>query len=153
MDSVYKELIDTVNSNNTSEDYSIRTELTHRYFAATAMGATQESVNQLTQDITKALEQFKKTGHFAGYDGNSSSNTSTNTPSSNNNNSDSTINNTTSANTPKAHVVRLRKASYRYTSKGKRVSKKLLKKGSYIKGKTYYRIGKNRYIRKANVTK
>ncbi|MEB3363607.1 SLAP domain-containing protein [Lactobacillus sp. R2/2] len=39
----------------------------------------------------------------------------------------------------------MRKASYRYTHKGKRVSKKLLKKGSYVKinGKTYRIKGKN----------
>ena len=158
LDSVYKELINTVNSSNTSEDYSIRTEFTHRYFAATAMGATQESVDKLTQDITKAIEQFKKTGHLNGYDSSDNSGSSTSSLPGNT----ATDNTSTSINTSESRKVRLRKASYRYTSKGKRVSKKLLKKGSIvtingktyrIKGKAYYRIGKNRYIRVANVAK
>ena len=161
---IYNDLDTTVTNSNTKEDYRIRTELTNRYFAATAMGATQESVDKLTQDITNAIAQFKKTGHLAGYDssGNTNNSGSSNSSSSN---SGSTSGTTTGSSTPsksKSRAVRLRKASYRYTHKGKRVSKKLLKKGSYvkingktyrIKGKTFYRIGKNRYIRKVNVAK
>ena len=141
---------------------------TDRYFAAKAMGATQESVDALTKEINDAVANYKKTGHLVS--GNSGSGNNSNSGSSNSSNGN---NGSTSGNTPnssgsstpsksKSRVVRLRKASYRYTRKGKRASKKLLKKGSYvkingkiyhIKGKTFYRIGKNRYIRKVNVAK
>ena len=138
---------------------------TDRYFAAKAMGATQESVDALTKEINDAVANYKKTGHLVS--GNSDSGNNSNSGSSNGNNG-STSGNTPNSSSPsspsksKSQVVRLRKASYRYTRKGKRVSKKLLKKGSYvkingktyrIKGKTFYRIGKNRYIRKVNVAK
>ena len=138
---------------------------TDRYFAAKAMGATQESVDALTKEINDAVANYKKTGHLVS--GNSDSGNNSNSGSSNGNNG-STSGNTPNSFSPsspcksKSQVVRLRKASYRYTRKGKRVSKKLLKKGSYvkingktyhIKGKTFYRIGKNRYIRKVNVAK
>ncbi|RMC56990.1 hypothetical protein F5ESL0261_00930 [Lactobacillus sp. ESL0261] len=111
------------------------------------MGVPQSTVDALTKEINDAVANYKKTGHLV----------SGNSDSGNNSNSGSST-----SKKSKSRVVRLRKASYRYTHKGKRVSKKLLKKGSYvkingktyrIKGKTFYRIGKNRYIRKVNVAK
>ena len=161
----YNDLANTVIDSNTKKDYKIRTELTNRYFSATAMGATQESVDELTQDITNAITQFKKTGHLTGYNSNNVSNSGLSNSSNGNNGSTNGNTNSSGSSTSKkskSRVVRLRKASYRYTHKGKRVSKKLLKKGSYvkingktyrIKGKKYYRIAKNRYIRAVNVVK
>ena len=120
---------------------------TDRYNAAKAMGATQESVDSLTKEINDAVANYKKTGHLV----------SGNSDSGNNSNSGSST-----SKKSKSRIVKLRKASYQYTHKGKRVSKKKLKKGSIvkingktyrIKGKKYYRIGKNRYIRKVNVAK
>ena len=142
--------------------------LRSRYFAAQGMGVSQSTVDALTKEINDTVTNYKKTGHLVS--GNSDSGNNSNSGSSNSSNGN---NGSTSGNTPnssgsstssksKSRVVRLRKASYRYTHKGKRVSKKLLKKGSYvkingktyrIKGKTFYRIGKNRYIRKVNVAK
>lgn len=130
---------------------------TDRYNAAKAMGVPQSTVDALTKEINDAVANYKKTGHLVSGDSNSGS-TSNSNPS---NSSNSTAKPSTSSKS-KSRVVRLRKASYRYTHKGKRVSKKLLKKGSYvkingktyrIKGKTFYRIAKNRYIRKVNVAK
>ena len=136
-----------------------------RVGAAEGMGATQSTVDALTDEIKSAYANYKKTGHLVS--GNSDSGNNSNSGSSNGNNG-STSGNTPNSSSPsspsksKSRVVRLRKASYRYTHKGKRVSKKLLKKGSYvkingktyrIKSKTFYRIGKNRYIRKVNVAK
>ncbi len=142
--------------------------INQRYSAAHGMGVTQETVDALTKEINDAVANYKKTGHLVSGGSNSG-----NTSGSGSSNSSNGNNGSTSGNTPnssdssissksKSRVVRLRKASYRYTHKGKRVSKKLLKKGSYvkingktyhIKGKTFYRIGKNRYIRKVNVAK
>ena len=140
------------------------TDMIKRYHAAHGMGATQASVDALTKEINDAVANYKKTGHLVS--GNSDSGNNSNSGSSNGNNG-STNGNTNSSGSStskksKSRVVRLRKASYRYTHKGKRVSKKLLKKGSYvkingktyrIKGKKYYRIAKNRYIRAVNVVK
>ena len=132
---------------------------TDRYNAAKAMGATQESVDALTKEIIDAVANYKKTGHLVS--GNSNSGNSSSSSNSSNSNSGSTTV-TAAKRKYKSRVVRLRKASYRYTHKGKRVSKKKLKKGAIVKinGKTYrikkktfYRIGKNRYIRKVNVAK
>ncbi|WLT00624.1 SLAP domain-containing protein [Lactobacillus helsingborgensis] len=132
---------------------------TDRYNAAKAMGATQESVDALTKEINDAVANYKKTGHLVS--GNSNSGNSSSSSNSSNSNSGSTTV-TAAKRKYKSRVVRLRKASYRYTHKGKRVSKKKLKKGAIVKinGKTYrikkktfYRIGKNRYIRKVNVAK
>ena len=129
---------------------------TDRYNAAKAMGATQESVDALTKEINDAVANYKKTGHLVS--GNSNSGNSSN--SSNSNSGSTTV--TPAKRKSKSRFVKLRKASYQYTHKGKRVSKKKLKKGSIvkingktyrIKGKKYYRIAKNRYIRKVNVTK
>ena len=141
---------------------------TDRYNAAKAMGATQESVDSLTKEINDAVANYKKTGHLVSGNSGSGNNSNSGSSNSSNGNNGSTSGNTPNSSSPsspsksKSRVVRLRKASYRYTRKGKRVSKKLLKKGSYvkingktyrIKGKKYYRIAKNRYIRKVNVAK
>ncbi len=139
--------------------------INQRYDAAHGMGATQESVDALTKEINDAVANYKKTGHLVSGNSDSVNNSNSGSSNSSNGNNGSTSGNTTGSSTSsksKSRVVRLRKASYRYTHKGKRVSKKLLKKGSYVKinGKTYrikkktfYRIGKNRYIRKVNVAK
>lgn len=132
------------------------TEMGKRYDAAHGMGATQESVDALTKEINDAVANYKKTGHLVS--GNSNSGNSSN--SSNSNSGSTTV--TPAKRKSKSRFVKLRKASYQYTHKGKRVSKKKLKKGAIVKinGKTYrikkktfYRIGKNRYIRKVNVAK
>lgn len=122
-----------------------------RYGAAKAIGATQESVDALTKEINDAVANYKKTGHLV--NGNSGSGSSSKSGA-------TTV--TAAKRKSKSRFVKLRKASYQYTHKGKRVSKKKLKKGLIIKinGKTYrikkktfYRIGKNRYIRIVNVAK
>ncbi|WP_233558468.1 SLAP domain-containing protein [Lactobacillus sp. ESL0263] len=141
-------------SHYSKADIGYGTDLQNRYFAAKAMGVTQASVDSLTQEINDAIARYKATGHIASADNSSSTKNGAN-------NGNTTITKNP-ASISKSRKVRLRKASYRYTSKGKRVSKKLLKKGSivtingktyHIKGKAYYRIGKNRYIRVANVVK
>ena len=122
------------------------TEMGKRYDAAKAMGVPQSTVDALTKEINDAVANYKKTGHLVSGKSNSGSNSKTNSAK------------------PKAksRKVKLRKASYQYTHKGKRVSKKKLKKGAIvkingktyrIKGKKYYRIAKNRYIRAVNVVK
>ena len=134
-------------------------DLRNRYFAAKSMGATQETVDALTKEINNAVTNYKKTGHLVS--GNSNSGNSSSSSNSSNSNSGSTTV-TPAKRKSKSRFVKLRKASYQYTHKGKRVSKKKLKKGTIVKinGKTYrikkktfYRIGKNRYIRKVNVAK
>ena len=141
------------------------TDMIKRYHAAHGMGATQESVDALTKEINDAVANYKKTGHLVSGNSDSGNNSNSGSSNSSNGNNGSTSGNTNGSPTSsksKSRVVRLRKASYRYTHKGKRVSKKLLKKGSYvkingktyrIKGKKYYRIAKNRYIRAVNVVK
>ncbi len=141
--------LDVVLTNKiTKQDQQIMSNFTDKYFAATAMGVSQDSVDKLTDEMKQALSYYKKTGHLAGYDKSSNSGSS------------STTNSAKSKS--KSRKVKLRKASYQYTHKGKRASKKKLKKGAIvkingktyrIKGKKYYRIAKNRYIRKVNVTK
>ena len=152
----YNALDIVLTSKITKQDQQIMSDFTDKYFAATAMGVSQDTVDKLITEMKQALAYYKKTGHLAGYD---SSNSTDNIP---DNNNDNYVGSSTVTSQSKSRVVRLRKASYRYTRKGKRVSKKLLKKGSYvkingktyrIKGKTFYRIGKNRYIRKVNVAK
>ena len=129
---------------------------TDRYLAAKAIGVPQSTVDALTKEINDAVANYKKTGHLVS--GNSNSGNSSN--SSNSNSGSTTV--TAAKRKSKSRFVKLRKASYQYTHKGKRVSKKKLKKGTIVKinGKTYrikkktfYRIGKNRYIRKVNVAK
>ena len=124
------------------------TDMIKRYHAAHGMGATQESVDALTKEINDAVANYKKTGHLVS--GNSNSGNSSN--SSNSNSGSTTV--TAAKRKSKSRFVKLRKASYQYTHKGKRVSKRKIKKGAIVKinGKTY-RIGKNRYIRKVNVAK
>ena len=135
------------------------TDMIKRYHAAHGMGATQETVDALTKEINDAVANYKKTGHLVS--GNSNSGNSSSSSNSSNSNSGSTTV-TQAKRKSKSRFVKLRKASYQYTHKGKRVSKKKLKKGSIvkingkayrIKKKTFYRIGKNRYIRKVNVAK
>ena len=129
---------------------------TDRYLAAKAIGVPQSTVDALTKEINDAVANYKKTGHLVS--GNSNSGNFSN--SSNSNSGSTTV--TPAKRKSKSRFVKLRKASYQYTHKGKRVSKKKLKKGTIVKinGKTYrikkktfYRIGKNRYIRKVNVAK
>ena len=141
---------------SSGKDRNVVYNFTDRYFTAKSMGATQESVDALTKEINDAVANYKKTGHLVNGDSNSG-----NSSNSSNSNSDSTTV-TPAKHKSKSRFVKLRKASYQYTHKGKRVSKKKLKKGAIIKinGKTYrikkktfYRIGKNRYIRKVNVAK
>jgi len=174
LNAAFSEYVTTVDFSNSSKaEKAYGKDIQDRFQAAMAMGATQESVDALTEEINDAVAHYKKTGHFVNVtsatDGSNSNNNSSGSSNSSNGNNGSTSGATTgssgsstSTGTSKSRVVRLRKASYRYTRKGKRVSKKLLKKGSYvkingktyrIKGKTFYRIGKNRYIRKVNVAK
>ena len=120
------------------------TDMIKRYNAAHGMGATQASVDALTKEINDAIANYKKTGHLVSGNSGSSNTSNSAKPKS------------------KSRKVKLRKASYQYTHKGKRVSKKKFKKGAIvkingktyrIKGKKYYRIAKNRYIRAVNVVK
>ena len=152
-----KYLSDINFSHRSKADKSWGERINKEYSAAKAMGVPQSTVDALTKEINDAVANYKKTGHLVSGDSNSGSNSGSNSS----NASNSTAKPTTSKKS-KSRVVRLRKASYRYTHKGKRVSKKLLKKGSYvkingktyrIKGKKYYRIAKNRYIRAVNVVK
>ena len=146
-------------------DIDLCAKIQNDYNAAKAMAVPQSTVDAVTKEINDAVANYKKTGHLVSGNSDSGNNSNSGSSNSSNGNSGTTSGNTTGSSTsskPKSRVVRLRKASYRYTHKGKRVSKKLLKKGSYvkingktyrIKGKTFYRIGKNRYIRKVNVAK
>ena len=155
LNSAYVKFTITVNFQKLSaSEMKYVANLQDRVDYAKDMGATQESVDTLTQEINDVIAKYKATGHLIA--DNKPSNTTGNSG------SDSANNKSTSTTVSSSRKVRLRKASYRYTSKGKRVSKKLLKKGSivtingktyHIKGKAYYRIGKNRYIRVANVAK
>ena len=155
LDVAYANYIGDIDFAHTSKnDKKWEEQIRDRYHAAKAMGVPQSTVDALTKEINDAVANYKKTGHLVS--GDTSSNNAGNSNSAN-----STAKPSTSSKS-KSRVVRLRKASYRYTHKGKRVSKKLLKKGSYvkingktyrIKGKKYYRIAKNRYIRAVNVVK
>ena len=160
LDDAFAHYTDDINFSKLSKaDNDWGTEMGKRYDAAHGMGATQESVDALTKEINDAVANYKKTGHLVS--GNSNSGNSSNSSNSSNSNSGSTTV-TPAKRKSKSRFVKLRKASYQYTHKGKRVSKKKLKKGAIVKinGKTYrikkktfYRIGKNRYIRKVNVAK
>ena len=155
---VFNEYVINVNfSKLNSADNAWVANINKRVSAAEAMGASQSTVDALTDEIKSAYANYKKTGHLVS-GGSNSGNTSNSNPS----NSSNSITKPSVSSKSKSRVVRLRKASYRYTHKGKRVSKKLLKKGAIvkingktyrIKGKKYYRIAKNRYIRKVNVAK
>lgn len=158
----------TINFNHLSTaDGKVVADIDQRHSKARGMNTNQTEVDQLTEYVQNVIDMYKKTGHLTGaYDpakgstNGTEDNSDANKPS--DNGSGSVADDPTSTNVTSPRTVKLRKASYRYTSKGKRVSKKLLKKGSYvkingktyhIKGKTYYRIAKNRYIRKVNVAK
>lgn len=171
--SVFADFMTSINfSKINSKDREVVKDINERQSKAMGMNTTQEEVDQLTEYLQNVIDMYKKTGHLTGaYDpakgsiNGTEDNSDANKPSDNstgNNGSGSVADDPTSTNVASPRTVRLRKASYRYTSKGKRVSKKLLKKGSYvkingktyhIKGKTYYRIAKNRYIRKVNVAR
>ncbi len=145
LDTAFAHYTDDINFSKLSKaDNDWGTEMGKRYDAAHGMGATQASVDAVTKEINDALANYKKTGHLVS--GGSGSNATSNS----------------AKLKAKSRKVKLRKASYQYTHKGKRVSKKKLKKGSIvkingktyrIKGKKYYRIAKNRYIRAVNVVK
>lgn len=116
--------------------------LSSRYQDAKQLGVAQETVDKLTSEIKTVVNRYNKTGHLVENPG-ESENTNTTKPF-------------------HPHNVILRKAAYQYTHKGKRVSKKRLPKGAVvkingkvyrIKGKTFYRIAKKRYIRVVNVAK
>ena len=143
-------------SNRSKADKAWGEDISKRFSDAMGMGVPQSTVDALTKEINDAVANYKKTGHLVS--GNSNSGNSSN--SSNSNSGSTTV--TPAKRKSKSRFVKLRKASYQYTHKGKRVSKKKLKKGAIVKinGKTYrikkktfYRIGKNRYIRKVNVAK
>ncbi|RMC48484.1 hypothetical protein F5ESL0263_07690 [Lactobacillus sp. ESL0263] len=153
-----------INFNKLSaNDEKVVADINVRESRANSMDTTQTEIDQLSEYVQNVIDAYKKTGHLTGaYDPAKGTETGSSTSSSSDNADNTTGDNSTLINASKSRKVRLRKASYRYTSKGKRVSKKLLKKGSIvttngktyrIKGKAYYRIGKNRYIRVANVAK
>ena len=157
--SEYVTAVDFSSSSKAEKAYG--KDIQDRFQAAMSMGATQESVDALTKEINDAVANYKKTGHFVNVTSGSGNTSGSNSSSSSNSNSGSTTV-TPAKRKSKSRFVKLRKASYQYTHKGKRVSKKKLKKGAIVKinGKTYrikkktfYRIGKNRYIRKVNVAK
>ena len=145
LDVAYAEYTDVIDISHRSKADKVWEEsMNKRYSAAKAMGVPQSTVDALTKEINDAVANHKKTGHFVSGNSGSSNTSNSAKPKS------------------KSRKVKLRKASYQYTHKGKRVSKKKLKKGAIVKinGKTYrikkktfYRIGKNRYIRKVNVAK
>ena len=146
-------------SNRSKADKAWGEDISKRFSDAMGMGVPQSTVDALTKEINDAVANYKKTGHLVS--GNSNSGNSSSSSNSSNSNSGSTTV-TPAKRKSKSRFVKLRKASYQYTHKGKRVSKKKLKKGTIVKinGKTYrikkktfYRIGKNRYIRKVNVAK
>ena len=160
LDVAYGEYLNDIDFVHTSKtDKQWEEQIRKRYHAAKAMGVPQSTVDALTKEINDAVANYKKTGHLIS--GNSNSGNSSSSSNSSNSNSGSTTV-TAAKRKSKSRFVKLRKASYQYTHKGKRVSKKKLKKGSIvkingktyrIKGKKYYRIAKNRYIRVTNVVK
>ena len=159
LNAAFSEYVTTVDFSSSSKaEKAYGKDIQDRFQAAMSMGATQESVDALTKEINDAVANYKKTGHFVNVTSDSSN--SSNSGSSNSISGSTTV--TAAKRKSKSRFVKLRKASYQYTHKGKRVSKKKLKKGAIVKinGKTYrikkktfYRIGKNRYIRKVNVAK
>ena len=159
LNAAFSEYVTTVDFSSSSKaEKAYGKDIQDRFQAAMSMGATQESVDALTKEINDAVANYKKTGHFVNVTSDSSN--SSNSGSSSSISGSTTV--TAAKRKSKSRFVKLRKASYQYTHKGKRVSKKKLKKGAIVKinGKTYrikkktfYRIGKNRYIRKVNVAK
>ena len=162
LNAAFSEYVTTVDFSSSSKaEKAYGKDIQDRFQAAMSMGATQETVDALTKEINDAVANYKKTGHFVNVTSGSGNTSCSNSSSSFSSNSgSSTV--TPAKRKSKSRFVKLRKASYQYTHKGKRVSKKKLKKGTIVKinGKTYrikkktfYRIGKNRYIRKVNVAK
>ena len=82
-----------------------------RVSSAEAMGVPQSTVDTLTDEITSAYANYKKTGHLV--NGNSNSG---NSSSSSNSNSDSTTV-TAAKRKSKSRFVKLRNASYQYTQR------------------------------------
>ncbi len=162
LNAAFSEYVTTVDFSSSSKaEKAYGKDIQDRFQAAMSMGATQETVDALTKEINDAVANYKKTGHFVNVTSGSGNTSGSNSSSSSNSNSGSTTV-TAAKRKSKTRFVKLRKASYQYTHKGKRVSKKKLKKGAIVKvnGKTYrikkktfYHIGKNRYIRKVNVAK
>ena len=160
LDDAFAHYTDDINFSKLSKaDIDLCAKMQKDYNAAKGMGVPQSTVDAVTKEINDAVANYKKTGHLVS--GNSNSGNSSSSSNSSNSNSGSTTV-TAAKRKSKSRFVKLRKASYQYTHKGKRVSKKKLKKGAIVKinGKTYrikkktfYRIGKNRYIRKVNVAK
>ena len=160
LDDAFAHYTDDINFSKLSKaDIDLCAKMQKDYNAAKGMGVPQSTVDAVTKEINDAVANYKKTGHLVS--GKSNSGNSSSSSNSSNSNSDSTTV-TPAKRKSKSRFVKLRKASYQYTHKGKRVSKKKLKKGAIVKinGKTYrikkktfYRIGKNRYIRKVNVAK
>ena len=156
-------VIDIDFSKLNKEDTKIATDALRQSDNAMKIGTTQTEVDRVTEYLSHLLANYKKTGHLTdsgATDKPTTPSTNPTTPTTGSGSSTTTPSPTIP--TSKSHYVKLRKASYRYTHKGKRVSKKLLKKGSVvkingkvyrIKGKTFYRIAKNRYIRVVNVAK
>ena len=154
LNKVYADLVMIGQHNSVKgADKKVVYSLTDRYMKAKGIGVTQAEVDQLVADINTAIANYKRTGHLT------DSGTTAGKPA---NSNTTTAKKPTTVNVSKSRYVKLRKASYCYNHKGKRVSKKLLKKGSIIringkvyriKGKTYYRIAKNRYVRVVNVAK
>lgn len=152
-------VIDINFSKLNKEDTKIATDALRQSDNAMKIGTTQAEVDRVTEYLSHLLANYKKTGHLT----DSGTVDKPTTPSTNPTTPTTGSGATTTTIVPsKSHYVKLRKASYRYTRKGKRVSKKLLKKGSVvkingkvyrIKGKAFYRIAKNRYIRVVNVSK
>ena len=154
-------IIDTDFSHLSDSDRELSAKIDKSYQKCTSIGATQTEVDQLTAEINQAIANYKRTGHLTDSGATDKPTTPSTNPTTPTTGSSTTTPSPTIP-TSKSHYVKLRKASYRYTHKGKRVSKKLLKKGSVvkingkvyrIKGKTFYRIAKNRYIRVVNVSK
>ena len=155
LNAAFSEYVTTVDFSSSSKaEKAYGKDIQDRFQAAMSMGATQESVDALTKEINDDVANYKKTGHFVNVTSGSGNTSGSNSSSLSNSNSGSTTV-TPAKRKSKSRFVKLRKASYQYTHKGKRVSKKKLKKGAIVKinGKTYrikkktfYRIGKNRYI-------
>ena len=157
LDDAFAHYTDDINFSELSKaDIDLCAKMQKDYNAAKGMGVPQSTVDAVTKEINDAVVNYKKTGHLVSGKSNSGNSSS----SSNSNSGSTTV--TPAKRKSRSRFVKLRKASYQYTHKGKRVSKKKLKKGAIVKinGKTYrikkktfYRISKNRYIRKVNVAK
>ncbi|WP_223895775.1 hypothetical protein [Lactobacillus helsingborgensis] len=136
LDDAFAHYTDDINFSKLSKaDIDLCAKIQKDYNAAKGMGVPQSTVDALTKEINDAVANYKKTGHLVS--GNSNSGNSSSSSNSSNSNSGSTTV-TPGKRKSKSRFVKLRKASYQYTHKGKRVSKKKLKKGAIVKinGKT-----------------